>query len=299
VGRSGNGPGEYSAGPFPVIRSDQLFLLDIRKSRVNQYSIVDLELLREININPTNKDSFDELVNSQFNQIYVVNEKKLLVRLSTFVRSFSENPAELKDDKQIYFYLMGDDARLTRPLTEAVPLFEITGKVPKQFQFEGPFRRVTPKPQLFTKPIVTVSEKGNIYTAMSNQLLVKKYSSGGDYQSAICHPFDHLKMNREDAVNSQITTLLADIVSQNDLPETWPAMDDMLVDDEGRIWVATIVEDLSAYEWWVLEESGELITKFEWPRDESIEVIKNGKMYTRQTDEETGLVQVVRYGIEI
>jgi len=28
-------------------------------------------------------------------------------------------------------------------------------------------------------------------------------------------------------------------------------------------------------------------------------VVKNGKMYTRQTDEETGLQQVVRYRIEI
>jgi len=52
-------------------------------------------------------------------------------------------------------------------------------------------------------------------------------------------------------------------------------------------------------EWRVLEKNGELITKFEWPRDEPIEVIKNGMMYKRQTDEETGLQQVVRYGFEL
>jgi len=66
-----------------------------------------------------------------------------------------------------------------------------------------------------------------------------------------------------------------------------------------RLWVFTIVEDFDVYEWWVLELSGELITRFEWPREEPIEVIKNGKMYTRQTDEETGLEQIVRYGIVI
>ena len=104
-------------------------------------------------------------------------------------------------------------------------------------------------------------------------------------------------MNYEDAVNSQKTLLMADIVSQNDLPETWPAIDNILADDEGRLWVATIVEDLSVYEWWVLEDSGELITKFKWPRDEPIEVVKNGKIYTRETDEDTGLQRVVRYGI--
>ena len=83
------------------------------------------------------------------------------------------------------------------------------------------------------------------------------------------------------------------------LPTHWPAIHEMLIDSNNRLWVSTIVENFDIYEWWVLEASGELITKFEWPRDEPIEVIKNGKMYTRQTDEETGLEQVVRYGIEI
>ncbi len=41
------------------------------------------------------------------------------------------------------------------------------------------------------------------------------------------------------------------------------------------------------------------MSKFEWPRDEPIEVVKNGYMYTRQTEQETGLQQVVRYRIEM
>jgi hypothetical protein len=46
-----------------------------------------------------------------------------------------------------------------------------------------------------------------------------------------------------------------------------------------------------------LEELGEVITTFEWPRDEPIEVIKNGKMYTRQTDEVTGLQRWFSMGL--
>jgi hypothetical protein len=40
-----------------------------------------------------------------------------------------------------------------------------------------------------------------------------------------------------------------------------------------------------------------VITKFDWPRDEPIEVIKNGYVYTRQIEEETGLQQVVKYRV--
>ncbi|MBP3193345.1 hypothetical protein [Natronogracilivirga saccharolytica] len=39
-------------------------------------------------------------------------------------------------------------------------------------------------------------------------------------------------------------------------------------------------------------------SRFEWPRDESIEVVKNGYIYTLQTDEETGLQQINRYRFE-
>jgi len=85
----------------------------------------------------------------------------------------------------------------------------------------------------------------------------------------------------------------------DNLPESWPALNDLLIDDENRLWVSTIVEDFEIFEWWVLEETGELITRFKWPRDEPIEVVKNGYMYTLETDEDTGLQQVVRYRIEM
>lgn len=87
-------------------------------------------------------------------------------------------------NKQIYFYLMGDDARFTGPLTEPAPLYEITGKTPEDFQPQGPFTRAAPSPQLFTKPLVAVSDDGDIYAAMSDQLLIRRFSINGDYQSA-------------------------------------------------------------------------------------------------------------------
>lgn len=38
---------------------------------------------------------------------------------------------------------------------------------------------------------------------------------------------------------------------------------------------------------------------FTWPRCLQIEEIKNGKLYAREADEETGLQQIVRYRIEM
>lgn len=83
------------------------------------------------------------------------------------------------------------------------------------------------------------------------------------------------------------------------MPEYWPAINNLIIDDENRLWISTIVDDFDIYEWWILEKSGEVITRFEWPRDYPIEVVKCGYMYTRETNEKTGLEEVVRYRIKL
>lgn len=300
IGRGGSGPGEYTGPPYPTVKSDQLFILDPMRLLMDIYSADDFDLIKTINLNPTNKGSFEGLFDTQVNQIMIIDEATYLVTMSTFIPRVPEDAGELMDDRSIYFYLMGDDGRLLKPLIEPVPLFELTGRSTSEMaRYTGPYSRAAPSPQLFAKPLIAVSDIGDIFVAMSDHLLIRKYAADGDYQSAFYHPFEHLEMNRESAIHSQGTPFLADLVSQNEIPDTWPALDRLLVDDEGRLWIATIVDDFDIYEWWVLDESGDLITTFEWPRDETIVTFKNGKMYTRETDGETGLQQVVRYKINL
>ena len=87
-------------------------------------------------------------------------------------------------------------------------------------------------------------------------------------------------------------------VPEVQLPETWPALNDMLVDDEKRLWISTIMEDFDVNEWWVIEDNGNVIAKFEWPRDEPIEAVKNGYIYTRKVDE-MDVVLIVQYSFRL
>ncbi|MCC5914176.1 MAG: hypothetical protein JJU46_07345 [Balneolaceae bacterium] len=114
---------------------------------MNIYSTGDFDLVRTINLNPTNKGSFEGLLETHVNQITVIDEETYLVTMSTFIPRVPEDASELKDDKTIYYYLMGDDARLQKSLKEPVPLFELTGKsTPEMARYTGPYSRAAPNP---------------------------------------------------------------------------------------------------------------------------------------------------------
>ncbi|TYP95563.1 hypothetical protein LX73_0872 [Fodinibius salinus] len=47
--------------------------------------------------------------------------------------------------------------------------------------------------------------------------------------------------------------------------------------------------------WWVLKPTGELIARFNWPRSKPIQLMKGDYIYTRETQEEIGQQQIVKY----
>lgn len=180
-------------------------------------------------------------------------------------------------------------------ITELKDLVNVTAVVDGRHLFN---MRALP---FLQQPKVAISNEGTIYTANSESPLIKMHNSDGDYLKSFYIPMEKKSMDRDELIklfaeeDEENTNLLL----HAELPEKWPALSDIVIDDENRLWVSTIPVKDSLHEWLVIDNNGELITTFEWPRNEPIEVIKNGKMYTRLTDEETGLQQVVRYRIEM
>lgn len=84
------------------------------------------------------------------------------------------------------------------------------------------------------------------------------------------------------------------------MPATFPIVNDLTADDENNIWVAVPAgENRELYEWWVLNESGELLAKVELPIRHRILDIRNGHAYISQKNEETGTEVVVKYRMEM
>jgi len=73
----------------------------------------------------------------------------------------------------------------------------------------------------------------------------------------------------------------------------------MRIDDENRVWAAVPMDQQrEILEWWILDESGELLAKLQRPLLKTIFDIKNGYLYGKEVDEETGAEYVVKYRME-
>ena len=295
-GGEGRGPGEFLAGPNLEIVSNRLYAYDYMQLRVSVFSPVSLSLSYTLNLNPRNKNSIEALTGHHMSWILFRNDDTFLACFSQPLYTDPGKPEyNLEDEKYIRCYLMNVEGRITDDkILKVRDTRYLTGAVKRGDFSIGVFRHFA------SRPLLTLSEEDQIYSAWSEDFLIKMYDSKGKYLRAWYYPYQNVRLTRENAILKANSEYSKNVITRNldALPETWPALNSMQIDDDNRLWVSTIVEDFDIYEWWVLEETGELITRFEWPRDEPIEVVKNGYMYTRETDEETGLQQVVKYRIE-
>lgn len=290
LGRGGQGPGEMESLASIQIKGNDLYVLDRSQQRIVVFSLDSLEYDETINI-ADNREQYDEVAGAYLRSIHVKNDGSFLTNFS--ISRMPENIADWEkfNGQNIYYFLGSKGDIVSQKLFETESQYEVL------MNFGG--RRTGMPVEYFGKPMTSLSNNDNIVSAWSQDFLVKVYSPEGEYERAFYYPIKTVPLEPELAFNIGNNELIQSATRSIDFPDSWPVMNDLLTDDENRMWVSTIVPNYDIYEWWILDESGELITQFEWPRDEPIELVKNGYIYTRKTVDETGLQQIVRYGFEI
>jgi len=286
VGRDGKGPGEFSSYIKNLqIYGHRLYAFDPAPNRLSVFTLNNLSIEKTISLGQ-NRSDFQELstVFPYINNLFITGR-------DTFVAEFITHSREdLKKyqtvDVTSLYYSLDCEGNISNKL------LAFTSEQRTNLLLVISLR------EIFGKVLHGFSSHGIIIIADPEEFIVKMYSANGNYQSAFFYPHKKIPLTKEKALEANVQMALIDKMHLIDLPKYWPVITDMKIDEENRLWIATTVEDFNVYEWWVLENTGELITKFEWPRNEPIEVVKNGYIYTRETDEETGLQQVVRYRIE-
>jgi len=285
LGRSGRGPGEYGFVFDIQSRAGKVIVRDITNQRLNIYSMNDYTFERSMLIDDLAINSPEEVQEMEIGLIKARSDGNYLVGFSK--RGFGEE----------YKYLLMDANGEREDFNTLI--------FPGSVSIKSPDKPMSPSlglGQVMGFNLETISNYDELYSIWTKDFLIKKYNQNGIYQSAIYYsiqglPFD-LKWYETESPFGYSVSEVEKAIKNSDLevPKTLPVLSGLMVDDENRIWAGVWMDSVrEMVEWWILDESGELLAKLQRPRDKTIFDIKNGYLYAKEIDEETGAEYVVKY----
>ncbi len=282
-GRKGRGPGEFESitlgYPFHIF-SGKIYIWDPRLFRINVFSLKTLKLSSIRNINTKYWNNVKELRES-IGAEYI----RSVWNDSTFLVGFDD----MKAIKEYHFkhhtkgvlswyYLMDNEGKIISKC-----LFEQDFPQPGGLEPLGDFEEAN------RQTLFTISKMKHLFSAWSEDFLIKEYNQKGKYLRAFYDTYKKVKLNRDSLMQNLHNSRARQEVMNVKIPPTWPALHDIKIDDQNRLWVATIVKNMKVYQWWVINQKGKLLAQFDWPRSKPIKVVKNGYMYTEETDTSSGI----------
>lgn len=289
IASEGEGPGEFSG--ISQLKADEEYLYshDRSKRRVNVFQLETLEFSRTI---PLLQDDHDiEALEGAYPSTYHLrNDGTLLVSYSQpfFMNSDSEDDEE----RMILYYQLDRDGNV------------VSDKIFEQRSADTIVERTDSYMTVTTPPygrrsLLSIAEDDRLISAWTEDFLVKVHNPDGSYDRAIYYPYSKSELDINEILEDRDDQRSRRMIRNDDSPDTWQALNSLTVDDESRLWISTITDDQDTYDWWVISEEGELLTRFTWPRSRNLQEVKTGTVYTEETDEETGLQQIVRYSFEL
>lgn len=299
LGSEGNGPGEFNGISDMNIQPNQLYAFDIFQFRTTFFSLDSLKVDEVKKAYLSRAPDVEELTGWLSNGYKLIDDERFLVRYMDEYPNANVGTPKYNLDKPRpgrYYIVDREGKVLSKMLFELKDKKIITADVGERHLWH-----IAPVPFL-NQPLISISSDGHILSANSEESLVKMYAPNGDYLRAFYIPMEKKSLLRDELIElyGEGDEENENLLIHAELPEKWPALGDIIMDDENRLWVSTIPdsEDLT-YEWRVLQDTGELLATFRWPGNRSIEKIKDGYLYALETEESTGLQTIVKYRVEI
>jgi len=299
VGGEGNGPGEFSGITEIKIYSNKLLAFDFMQFRTTFFFLDSVKVDEVKNAYLSRTPDIEEL-NGRFSSAYhLIDDERFLVRYVEQIANANVGTPKYNLDKirPGNYYIVNSEGEVV-----SEQLFELKSQKNITVDVEGRHLwNLMPVPFL-NQPLVSISDDGHIVSANSDEPLIQLFTPNGEYLRAF-----YLSLEKRPLLRDELLSMYGDeseanqhLLQNAELPATWPALEDIIMDDKNRLWISTItVSDKRTYTWWVLQDTGELLATFSWPENRSVEKIKDGYVYVRETEESTGQQTIVKYRIEM
>jgi len=289
IGRSGDGPGEFRQISSMQIENNTLWIHDNNLKRISAYDIETGLFNNGVPV-AANQSDIEGLESAYLRGIHWLPENRFLIDFSKTKVSENITGWETVENRSS-FYLMDDSGEIV-----SGPLFEKTSSYHVMIMFG---ERITGAPVDFYPNLqVETTANGNIYTMWPEHYLLKTFDRTGERLRADYFPVEQVVYDPAKSFDGVRNEMTERARNEIDFPEFEPVSDRLLTDEQNRIWTSVNTREPNKDEWWVLDGGGELLARFSWSSDESLETVKGDYVYTKQTDPDSGLQNVARYKVE-
>jgi hypothetical protein len=295
IGGYVRGRGEFESISSIIAENNKLYVFDSRQQKISIFSLKNDSLVAEHLIRQKSLTKLSLGNYRAHDMVAVNNNGDVLLRFDPVRGLFHINKNRRMD------YLRLSDKGKLKP--------EIILNQKNVFYFEPSQNDLSrgnhmPRRMPFSFNSLIAVSNHFIYTNRTDKILIKVYNKKGKYERAIYYPYDNSKLNVSTLNLGRYEYKLIR-EHKNKVPETWPAVHTIFVDDQNRPWVLTITDSDSTYKGWVLNEEGKLLARFMWPgrRGRSIPgikplmIVKNGFLYTHMQNIRKGIDRIVKWEI--
>lgn len=303
LGGHGRGPGKFRnmAMLSPKVTSNMMYAYDDVLRRVNIFRMDSLSLSHTFIIPSKEVANVSDNSITKLRDVFMVSDSLILIGSSKLNKESEKGSYRSYDLFDLQGNIISEDVLSYKehPVNSLI-LFELgQGSLPQR-----PLR--VPTDSYFK---IAFDSNQNIYTTKGEDFLIKIYDTNGTYSHAIYYPYKNNPVDIESIIEANnYSTGREKRIKEYDFPKVWPAIHQFFIDDEGRFWVATIIDDDEHFEWWVLDAEGRLIAKFALPGERmrrntsslapSMPVVKDGYFYTIERDNATEYNKIVKYKID-
>jgi len=289
IGGKGDGPGEFRRITSIVPHGDFIHVLDRNSLRITRFHIDDYRFAENKQI-PIG-DNINERYLPYPTKLSVIDSDHYMIHFGVgmVVNSASEPMIAGR-------VLNWTDATLEENVIYTFPANDVI------IDREGGSQRMMPMDYKRSSHLV-IDNKSQIIYSWSEDLLFKFYDTKGDYQKAVYMPYNKAPLNRNAvlAEYSDVSEPWISMLRNDDMQDTWPAFSKMILDDKSRIWISLITIDSETYTWLLINPStGKASGRINRDRGKwSLIDVKDGHLFALEVNAESGLVEVVKYKINV
>lgn len=295
VGRYGRGPGEFEMIQDLQIWENRLYVLgkfDMHIFNLDDFSLIETFVIK---MNSISKKSILRKKNPG-QQFYVLNKNSLLLGFETPL------PLKIQKNRDSLYFAHVDSAGNVHPKlfwkARAFTFFN-TSEEPK-------FPRLLPFTLPFTRSSQLAISKNRLYSNWNEEILIKQLDEKGRHQKSLFIPFKNAPLPEKEAYAMASHKERIDVLKEESIPTSWPAVHRIHTDDANRLWISTITSNDSMFVWYVLDRDLEPLATFNlkgerkerqaWhPKDLAI---KNDYLYQIQHTDVHESGKIIRYKID-